>query len=221
MSWSAHNDLAVISEYSRRCTGLLRGDLVHESRRDHEKVRQKCRYIYIYRLSGKKFSFLRVYEWLSSCYFKAMAAPNTSNTGKPVRDKWGQALDPAGFQAFPNLLLTQQQTLGLSNTDLVVLLHLNRRWWTRDEDPFPRPARIATQMGIHRRSVERCLKRLEEKGLIKRPGPRQTASGRIVWPISIRPLAEYLSQIARHLPYEAQSNYTGSRPKETAHEQSE
>ena len=119
------------------------------------------------------------------------------NSQGVIEQKWGRALEPAGFQAFPNLLLTQQRALGLSNMDLVILLHLNRMWWTREADPFPRPARIAAQMGVHRRSVERCLKGLEEKGLIKRPGPRKDAStGRVVWPISLRPLAAFLVSIA-------------------------
>lgn len=115
-----------------------------------------------------------------------------------TRSKWGQALDYAGFQTVPNLLLTQQHKLELSNTDLVVLLHVNRFWWTRDQDPFPKPARIAAQMGVHRRSVERCLKRLEQKGLVRRTGPRETSSG-VVRPISLLPLADVLIRKADQL----------------------
>ena len=140
----------------------------------------------------------------------------TAKTGSLVRDKWGRALDYAGFQTIPNLLFTQQQNLGLSTTDLVVLLHINRYWWTRDQDPFPRPTRIAEQMGLHRRSVERCLKRLEEKGLIARPGRHTISSGRTVWPISLSPLAAYLGQIAKRLPEKVQSDDSAPKPTGTS-----
>ncbi|MXY67312.1 MAG: helix-turn-helix domain-containing protein [Acidobacteriia bacterium] len=130
----------------------------------------------------------------------AMEASSTQEAKNYVlRKKWGRALDYAGFQAIPNLLLTRQRALNLSSTDLVVLLHINRCWWRHDRDPFPRPARIAAQMGVHRRTVERCLRRLEEKGLLKRLEPRRTDSGRVVWPISLTPLAVSLEQIAEIL----------------------
>lgn len=126
-----------------------------------------------------------------------MPADSTPETkDHALRRKWGRALDYAGFQAVPNLLLARQQALNLSSTDVVVLLHINRYWWTRDRDPFPRPARIAEQMGVHRRTVERSLQGLEEKGLLKRLEPRRVDSGRVVWPISLTPLAVSLEQIA-------------------------
>ena len=122
-----------------------------------------------------------------------------------ARSKWGRTLDHTGFQIVPNLLLVHQGTLGLSATDVVVLLHLNRFWWTRDQDPYPSPARIATQMGLHVRSVERCLKRLEARGVLRRSQPRQISSGRTVRPVSLLPLARSLAQIADHLDDKRQS----------------
>ena len=127
----------------------------------------------------------------------ANSTPETEDHA--LRRKWGRALDYAGFQAVPNLLLARQHALDLSSTDVVVLLHINRWWWSRDRHPFPRPARIAKQMGVHRRTVERSLQGLEEKGLLKRLAPRRTDSGRVVWPISLTPLATSLEQIAEIL----------------------
>ena len=114
-----------------------------------------------------------------------------------VRAKWGCALDYGGFQAIPNLLLAEQRTLRLSPLDLVVLLHVARCWWEPDRDPHPRPVRIAAQIGVHKRSVERSLKSLEEKGLIERPGPRKEPNGNVVWPINLRPLSTYLANVAK------------------------
>ena len=122
-----------------------------------------------------------------------------------ARDKWGRTLNHTGFQIVPNLLLTQQGNLGLSTTDIVVLLHVNRYWWTRDQNPYPSTTRIAEQMGLHARSVERCLKRLEAKGVIRRLEPRQISPGRMVRPISLLPLARSLAQIAERLDDKHQS----------------
>ena len=118
--------------------------------------------------------------------------------GMHARDKWGRSLDHSGFQIVPNLLLMAQNRLGLSPTDLVVLLHLNRYWWRRDQDPFPSSAGIARRMGLHPRSVERHMKRLEEKNLIHRQAPRWI-SGKRVKPISLAPLAQSLEEIAKDL----------------------
>ena len=124
------------------------------------------------------------------------ADSTTATTDHALRRKWGRALDYGGFQAVPNVLLARQHSLRLSSTDIVVLLHFNRYWWTPDRDPFPRPARIAEQMGVHRRTVERALQGLEKKGLVKRLRPQQISSGRVVQPISLTPLAASLGKIA-------------------------
>ena len=132
-----------------------------------------------------------------------------------TRRKWEAALDGDGFQIIPNLLIAQQGNLGLSTTDIVVILHLNRWWWERDQHPYPRPERIAEQMGLHARSVERCLKRLERKGMIRRMSPRYLQGGTSVRPISLLPLAESLAQIAGRLNTKrrpAQKIQTGRDP---------
>lgn len=129
-----------------------------------------------------------------------MEASNTQEAkNHALRQKWAGALDYAGFQAIPNLLLSRQHSPILSSKDLVVLLHFNRRWWTHDRDPFPRPERIAAQMGACRRTVEQCSGRLEEEGLLKRLESRNTDSGRVVWPMNLTSLAVSLEQIAEVL----------------------
>lgn len=117
-------------------------------------------------------------------------------TTKSVHEKWGAALNMSGFQAVPNVLLSMQWNLGLSTTDLVVLLHLNRHWWSRDRAPYPRPMLIAEKMGVHRRTVERSLERMEANGLIERLKPQPARDGHMVRPISLIPLANRLGEIA-------------------------
>ena len=114
-----------------------------------------------------------------------------------IQQKWGDALSAGGFQALPNALLSAQRQLGLSTTDVVVVLHLNSRWWSRDRAPFSRPVLIAEKMGVHRRTVERSLERMEKKGLLKRLRPKSTERGSIIRPFSLIPLAERLGAFAR------------------------
>lgn len=120
---------------------------------------------------------------------------NTATT-RAVHEKWGAALNMFGFQAVPNILLSAQCDLRLSTTDIVVLLHLNRHWWSRDRAPYPRPMLIAEKMGVHRRTVERSLERMEAKGLIERLKPRAARDANVVRPISLIPLATKLGEIA-------------------------
>lgn len=112
-----------------------------------------------------------------------------------AQQKWGSALEP-GFQILPNLLIANQSRLRITPTEMVVLLHLNRYWWSVGNHPFPSPDRIAEQMGLHRRSVQRCFSRLETKGLIQRLRLRALSNGSVVRPISLVPLADALRKIA-------------------------
>ena len=84
-----------------------------------------------------------------------------------VYAKYGEAA-VAGFQAVPDILLKHQSTLGLSTTDLVVLLNVLMHWWFPDQKPFPRPTTIAKRMGLAPRSVQRSLKHLQKLGLLTR-----------------------------------------------------
>jgi len=84
-----------------------------------------------------------------------------------IAERWGSAVD-AGFTAVPNALVRAQDKLGLSATDLVVLLNIVMHWWHRDRRPTPRSTAIAKRSGIGHRTVQRSLRRLEKLGLIER-----------------------------------------------------
>jgi hypothetical protein len=79
-----------------------------------------------------------------------------------IQEKWGEALD-AGFQVIPNILFWEQTSLKLDAVDVVILLNLTSHWWESKDRPFITPSTIATRMNISRRTVERRIKRLEEK----------------------------------------------------------
>lgn len=81
--------------------------------------------------------------------------------------KYGEA-SIAGFQAVPDLLLKNQAALGLSPTDLVVLLNVLMHWWYPTQKPFPRATIISTRMGVSPRTVQRSISRLEHLDLLVR-----------------------------------------------------
>lgn len=87
--------------------------------------------------------------------------------GSAVYAKYGE-VSIAGFQAVPDLLLKNQATLGLSTTDLVVLLNVLMHWWYPTQKPFPRSTTIAKRMGVSQRTVQRSLIQMESLGMLRR-----------------------------------------------------
>ena len=83
-----------------------------------------------------------------------------------VAERWGDAV-ASGFTAIPNTLIQAQVKLGLTPTDIVVLLNLLVHWWHRDRLPFPRTSVIAKRTGLSPRTVQRVLANLQKKKLLK------------------------------------------------------
>ncbi|MBB3938109.1 helix-turn-helix domain-containing protein [Aureimonas phyllosphaerae] len=108
-----------------------------------------------------------------------------------IHTKWGDAA-VAGFQAVPDLLFKHQKTLGITATEMVVLLNVLMHWWYATKKPFPRPTTIATRMGIAVRTVQRAISRLEEIGLLKRV---KTEEGTTI--LDPDPLVDKLSVFAK------------------------
>ena len=51
-------------------------------------------------------------------------------------------------------------------TLMVVLLNILLHWWRDDEWPYPRISIIGERVGTSRRTVERAIRSLQEKGLV-------------------------------------------------------
>ncbi len=81
--------------------------------------------------------------------------------------KWNGAAD-AGFTIVPDALIHKQAKLGLSATELVVLLQIISFWWAADRPPFPSTTTIASRMGVEVRTVQRAIRALLKSGLIDR-----------------------------------------------------
>lgn len=84
-----------------------------------------------------------------------------------TKEKWQKAAD-AGFQMLPDILLKKQFELGLSPTEMLVLLNITMHWWYADQRPFPRTTTIAKRMGVDERTVQRAMRRLINLGLLEK-----------------------------------------------------
>lgn len=119
------------------------------------------------------------------------------NSEQKIQAKWGSGLD-GGFLVLPVLLLKRQKELDLDSTALVVLLNLLASWWDRENLPFTRAITIARRIGVTPRTVQRCLEKLEEKGLVLRIR-RTTGTGaetRSVTEYDLAPTVLKLKQLA-------------------------
>ena len=120
-----------------------------------------------------------------------------------IFEKWGDAA-LAGFQSIPDVLFKNQAKLGLNAIDVVVLANILMHWWYQDNRPFPRTNTIANRMGVNIRTIQRSIKNLEQKGLLKRDiEPKNDKPLRLethkVFDLS--GLVAKLSDFARNEPY--------------------
>lgn len=100
-------------------------------------------------------------------------------TPSAVRQRWRGAVTSAetGFTAVPDVLIRSQGQLKLSSTEMVVLLNILLHWWREDEWPYPRVSAIGDRMGTSRRTVERSIRSLQEKGLVVHRRSEAVGSG--------------------------------------------
>lgn len=127
---------------------------------------------------------------------EVMPADDASQPFGIIQEKWGEAL-AAGFQVVPNVLIRAQSRLGLEALDVVILLNLTAHWWTKEARPFISPARIAKRMNVTTRTVERHLKRLEEREFLKRSVGTRTGDGPYIRHYDLTPLVGILKDASR------------------------
>lgn len=81
--------------------------------------------------------------------------------------KFGEAAK-AGFQVVPDVLLKNQEKLGISHVEMVVLLNILMHWWTPGQNPYPRASTIAKRMKSSHRTVQRAIAALEDKLILRK-----------------------------------------------------
>lgn len=95
---------------------------------------------------------------------KAAASPELRTNEK----KWGKPLMEAGWTLLPNTIIVRQRALGLTSTDINILLHLVAYWWKATDLPHPSKATLAKSIGVTPRTVQRRIAAMEQAGFIQR-----------------------------------------------------
>lgn len=82
--------------------------------------------------------------------------------------KWGRSVMERGFVMVPAILLRGQRRLGLTPTQLAVLLQLIGWWTDADTQPWSAKSTLAQRIGISERQLQRQVAQLEKHGLVQR-----------------------------------------------------
>jgi len=96
--------------------------------------------------------------------------PKASKKSQKLRseDKWGAPVIAQGFCIIPALLFRAQRRLGLSATQLAVILQLSEFWWHDGRLPWPKKETIAERLNLSEKQVQRHVRALEKCGYVKR-----------------------------------------------------
>jgi predicted transcriptional regulator len=81
---------------------------------------------------------------------------------------WGRTILGSGWTTIPNELLKNQSTLNLSNSELVLLIHLISFMHSPSAKIFPSLELLSERMNQDRRTIQRTIQRLEDKELIRK-----------------------------------------------------
>jgi DNA replication protein DnaD len=83
--------------------------------------------------------------------------------------RWGfTILEKEGWTTIPNLLLYNQKKIDLSNTELLLLIHLISFIHYGDMPAFPAISTLAERINQHPRTVQRTLNNLLKRKIITR-----------------------------------------------------
>lgn len=82
--------------------------------------------------------------------------------------KWGKDVAGLGYTSIPSLLLTAPRRLGLSPTQLAIIVVLADYWWAPENKPWPSKADLSDRLGLKPRQLQRHIAEMEAAGLIKR-----------------------------------------------------
>ena len=94
--------------------------------------------------------------------------PNSTATKLASERKWGVEVIGLGFCILPSLLFRAQERLGLSATQLAVIVHIADFWWSEDKVPWSTKALLGQRLGLGTKQIQRIVRQLEEAGYLKR-----------------------------------------------------
>lgn len=99
----------------------------------------------------------------------AAGAQDQNQIPNPTLDaKWGYTIMSGGYTAVPDVLLAHMGELGLSPTEMVVLLQILRFWWAPGRWPFPSKSTLAWSIGLTEKNIQKVIGRLVKGGYLTR-----------------------------------------------------
>jgi DNA-binding transcriptional ArsR family regulator len=81
--------------------------------------------------------------------------------------KWSPALKASGFTEIPNALIKNQANLGITDSEMVVVVALASFKWDH-RLPYPSVTALASLTGKSDSAVRNSIRNLENRGIIKR-----------------------------------------------------
>ncbi|WP_375144189.1 helix-turn-helix domain-containing protein [Escherichia coli] len=81
---------------------------------------------------------------------------------------WGQNILSEGWTTIPNVLMKSQSKLNISNSELVLLLHLISFIHSPFAKIYPSIKLLSDRMNQDRRTIQRTMRKLEDKQLVRK-----------------------------------------------------
>lgn len=120
---------------------------------------------------------------------------NAKKASRASERKWGKPVMNLGFTILPSLIFRGQARLGLSATQLAVLLHLADFWWDQGRQPYPRLKTLGSRLNLSSRQVARVIETLKEGGFLKTEKRSSQTYGRMSNFYDLSGLVEKLAKL--------------------------
>jgi predicted transcriptional regulator len=82
--------------------------------------------------------------------------------------KWGETTLTLGWTAIPTTLIFLQERFGITPLGMNIILNLVAHWWDAKENPYPAQESLASRIGVSKRSIQREMASLIERGLLSK-----------------------------------------------------
>ncbi|HQU07601.1 MAG: helix-turn-helix domain-containing protein [Parcubacteria group bacterium 21-54-25] len=125
--------------------------------------------------------------------------------------KWGAAVMQLGFSVLPSLVFRAQARLGLSPTQLAILLQLADYWWDHQRKPYPSKRALSERLGLGPRQIQRHIAELEAAELVRRIERRAAHRGKLSNEYDLSGLVERLKKLEPEFREAGQSKRRASR----------
>jgi predicted transcriptional regulator len=121
-----------------------------------------------------------------------------AETAKVLRQKWKTGLDK-NYAVVPSVLLRNLPGLGVRALELAVLVMLIDFWWKPADMPWPAKAKLAQMLGVSEKTIQRAIKRLIDRGLIKSEARYRSHGGQTSNRYDLTPLVERLEAVVKDI----------------------